>query len=187
MKHTARRAQPRRALRATLSLTGLAALGVSLTGTAYAATPAPDHGLTDQARQQDATAMPNRAPSRTTSSLDQQGLHSFQLPGATPSGTAMPAANPLRSEDSDDNADEARASSSDPDDVYPRCAPVYDKHDYSALGYNGDKRDDEEYGSDDEDPDCTGFHGKSEDNGYNGYLGKDKDRLDENHYRFAPL
>jgi hypothetical protein len=173
MKHTARRA-----LRATVSLTGLAALGVTLTGTAYAATPAPDLGLADQARQQDATtAMPNVAQERSgaTSGLGQEGLHSFELPGA--SGTSMPAANPVRTEN----------SSSDPDDVYPSCSPVYDKHDYSALGYNGDEGDDGEYDSDDEDSDCTGFHGKSEDNGYNGYTGKDNDRQDENHYRFAPL
>lgn len=173
MKHTARRA-----LRATVSLTGLAALGVTLTGTAYAATPAPDHGLADQARQQDATtAMPNVARSGAASGLDQQGLHSFELPGATSSGTSLPAANPVRTEN----------SWSDPDDVYPSCSPDYDKHDYSALGYNGDKQDDEDYGSDDEDSDCTGFHGKSEDNGYNGYTGKDNERQDENHYRFAPL
>lgn len=171
MKHTARRA-----LRATVSLTGLAALGVTLTGTAYAATPAPDHGLADQARQQDATtAMPNVARGGAASGLDQQGLHSFELPGA--SGTSLPAANPVRTEN----------SSSDPDDVYPSCSPVYPEHDYSALGYNGDRQDDKDYGSDDEDSDCTGFHGKSEDNGYNGYTGKDNDRLNENHYRFAPL
>jgi hypothetical protein len=53
--------------------------------------------------------------------------------------------------------------------------------------YNGNSSDDENYDSDDYDPDCTGFHGKSEDNGYNGYDGKDQERLDENHYRFAPL
>jgi hypothetical protein len=186
MNHTARRA-----LRATVSLTGLAALGVTLTGTAYAATPAPQHGLADQARQQDAsTAMPGMArdsaasshatsshatSSHATGGLGQQGLHSFELPGAN--GTSMPAANPLRTEE----------NSSDPDDVYPSCSPDYDKHDYSALGYNGDKQDDEGYDSDDEDSDCTGFHGKSEDNGYNGYTGKENDRQDENHYRFAPL
>jgi len=170
----------RRALRATVSLTGLAALGVTLTGTAFAATPVPQHGLADQARQQDpATALPNMAQERSgaASGLGQQSLHSFELPGATPSGTSMPAANPLRTEN----------SSSDPDDVYPSCSPAYDQHDYSALGYNGDKQDDENYGSDDEDSNCTGFHGKSEDNGYNGYTGKDNDRQDDNHYRFAPL
>jgi hypothetical protein len=176
MNHTARRA-----LRATVSLTGLAALGVTLTGTAYAATPAPQHGLADQSRQQDAsTAMPgmahgSAASSHATEGLGQQGLHSFELPGAN--GTSMPAANPLRTEE----------NSSDPDDVYPNCSPIYDKHDYSALGYNGDKQDDEDYDSDDEDADCTGFHGKSEDNGYNGYTGKENDRQDENNYRFAPL
>lgn len=179
MKHAARRAQPLRALRATVSLTGLAALGLSLTGTAYAATPAPHQGLADQARQQDATAaMPDMAPSHSASNLDRQGLHSFALP------SSMPAANPLRTEDSDDDA---ASNSSDPDDVYPQCSPVYGQHDYSALGYNGNKRDDHKYGSDDEDSDCTGFHGKSEDNGYNGYTGKDNERQDENHYRFAPL
>jgi hypothetical protein len=169
MNHTARRA-----LRATVSLTGLAALGVTLTGTAYAATPAPQQGLTDEAPT---AGLPNVAqtPSGATSGLGQEGLHSFELPGA--GGTSMPAANPLRTED----------SSSDPDDVYPSCSPDYDQHDYSALGYNGDKQDDEDYDSDDEDSDCTGFHGKSEDNGYNGYTGKDQDRQDENHYRFAPL
>lgn len=70
---------------------------------------------------------------------------------------------------------------------YPSCPPAYGKHDYSMPGYNGDKRDDRSYGSDDYRPDCTGFHGRSADNGYNGYDGKDQDRLDKNPYRFAPL
>jgi hypothetical protein len=78
-------------------------------------------------------------------------------------------------------------AASDPDDVYPQCSPVYDPQNYSGLMYNGNSSDDENYDSDDYDPDCTGFHGKSEDNGYNGYDGKDQERLDENHYRFAPL
>ena len=113
MNHSARRV-----LRATVSVVGLAALGVSLTGIAYAAS----------------------------------------------------ASDP-----------------SDPDAVYPSCSAIYDKHDYGGLFYNGDQRDDEDYSSDDYDPDCTGFHGKSENNGYNGYDGKDPEGYRGNHYRFAPL
>jgi hypothetical protein len=162
MNHTARRA-----LRAGVSVVGLAALGASLTGTAYAATGAT--AVPDQAQQQDpAAALPDAAPSSSA-----QNLHSFELPTAAsmPGSTSVPAANPLTSSDSDsDNS----------------CSPVYDKHDYS-YGANGDKSDDGGYDSDDEDADCTGFRGDDESNGYNGYTGKDQDRLDENHYRFAPL
>jgi len=103
------------------------------------------------------------------------GVASLAALGLAFAGTAYAASDP--------SSDPA----SDPDDVYPRCSPVYDPRNYSGLMYNGNSSDDEDYDSDDYDPDCTGFHGKSEDNGYNGYNGKDQERLDENHYRFAPL
>jgi hypothetical protein len=165
MNHTARRA-----LRAGVSVVGLAALGASLTGTAYAATGAT--AVPDQAQQQDpAAALPGAAPSSSAGGA--QNLHSFELPttAAMPGSTSVPAANPLTSSDS--NSDDS-------------CGPSHAAHDYS-FGYNGDKSDDGDYDSDDEDADCTGFQGDDESNGYNGYTGKDQDRLDENHYRFAPL
>jgi hypothetical protein len=166
MNHTARRA-----LRAGVSVVGLAALGVSLSGTAYAATgttPVPD-----QARQQDpAASLPDAAPSSSPTG-GAQNLHSFELPTAAsmPRSTSVPAANPLASSDSDSD---------------DSCSPIYPKHDYS-YGYNGDKSDDKSYDSDDEDARCTGYQGDDPQNGYNGYTGKDQDRLNENHYRFAPL
>jgi hypothetical protein len=163
----------RRALRAGVSVVGLAALGASLTGTAYAATGTTS--VPEQAQQQDpAASLPNAAPSSSTGGA--QNLHSFELPTATstPGATSMPASNPLTSSDSDD---------SDSDDS---CGPSHAAHDYS-FGYDGDKSDDQDYDSDDEDADCTGFQGDDPQNGYNGYNGTDKDRQDENHYRFAPL
>jgi hypothetical protein len=167
MNHTGRRA-----VRAGVSVVGLAALGVSLTGTAYAATGT--NAVPDQARQQDAAAsLPGTAPSGSTGGT--QNLHSFELPTAAsmPGSTSVPATNPLSSSDSDSDSDDS-------------CSPVYDKHDYS-YGYDGDKSDDKSYDSDDENADCTGFQGDDPQNGYNGYTGTDKDRQNENHYRFAPL
>jgi hypothetical protein len=164
MNHTARRA-----LRAGVSVVGLAALGASLTGTAYAAT-----GTTavPQAQQQDpAAALPDAAPSSSAGGA--QNLHSFELPTAAsmPGSTSVPAANPLTSSDSGSDGS---------------CGPSHASHDYT-YGYDGDKSDDKDYDSNDEDADCTGFQGDDESNGYNGYTGKDQDRLNENHYRFAPL
>jgi hypothetical protein len=191
MNHSARRT-----LRAGISIAGLAALGASLTGTAYAATD--DHVSAGRGEAPD----PGSTLGDTQSGSAEPGLHSFELPGATSSGmpgaTSVPVSNDSDSSDDSDTYDEEpNHDGSDLNDRdesggegdgggYPRCERNYPDHDYGAQ-YNGDKSDDDSFDSDDYDPDCTGFHGKNKNNDYNGYTGTDQDRQDSNHYRFAPL
>jgi hypothetical protein len=202
----------RRALRAGIGVAGLAALGASLTGTAYAATD--DH--VSAGRSEAADPGSTLGGDRTGSA--EPAMHSFELPGSTSSGmpgaTSIPVSNHSDSDDSDDDDSDSDSGDSAPDESdaydeepnhdgsdvndrdesggegegggYPRCEQHHSANDYGAQ-YNGDKSDDDSYDSDDYDPDCTGFHGENKNNGYNGYTGTDQGRQDSNHYRFAPV
>ena len=194
----------RRALRAGIGVAGLAALGASLTGTAYAATD--DH--VSAGRSEAADPGSTLSGDRTRSA--EPAMHSFELPGSSsggmPKATSIPVSNDTDSNDDSDSGDSAPDESDaydedtnhDGSDVndrdksggegegggYPQCGQ---HRSADSFGANGNKSDDDSYDSGDYDADCTGFHGENKNNGYNGYTGTDQGRQDSNHYRFAPL
>jgi hypothetical protein len=154
----------RRALRTMATAAGVAVLTFPLAGTALADTP--DLGL-DEGTQQESSATDSLPSTSTTlpNRSGDTGLSGVELPGGAPG--ALPI---------------SYRASSDSDDC-----ESYSGRNYSGPpGYNGQRKDDRKYDSDDYNPDCTGHKGPKT-FPYNGYNGTDSKKQAENDYLLGGL